>query len=117
MIDESTLPIPSMYESCIPFFGYPYGHGFVYYVPSPKYGAEVGKRRVNWAFHETIANKNIPGITPDDKGFVSTIKRSELGREKQDQRASRFTKFQKIDCWHGIKYLRDCRRENSFHYP
>ena len=70
MIDESTLPIPSMYESCIPFFGYPYGHGFVYYVPSPKYGAEVGKRRVNWAFHETIANKNIPGITPDDKGFV-----------------------------------------------
>ena len=29
---------------------------------------------------------------------MSIIKRSELGREKQDQRVGRFTKFQKVDC-------------------
>ena len=36
--------------------------------------------------------------TNDDKGFASIIRRAELGREKQDQRVSRFTKFQKVDC-------------------
>jgi len=70
MIDERVLPIPKSYKDTITFFGYKYGHGFVYYVPSPEHGSTPGMRRVNWAFHETIAGKNIPGIEPDDNGYV-----------------------------------------------
>lgn len=70
MIDEWVLPIPEDYADTITFFGYKYGHGFVYYVPSPEHGSTPGRRRVNWAFHETIAGKNIPGIEPDNNGYV-----------------------------------------------
>ncbi len=70
MIDEWVLPIPEGYNDTITFFGYKYGHGFVYYVPSPEHGSTPGKRRVNWAFHETIAGKDIPGIEPDADGYV-----------------------------------------------
>ena len=70
MIDEWVLPIPAAYADTITFFGYQYGHGFVYYVPSPEHGSTPGTRRINWAFHETIAGKDIPGIKPDDDGYV-----------------------------------------------
>jgi 2-polyprenyl-6-methoxyphenol hydroxylase-like FAD-dependent oxidoreductase len=42
----------------------------IYWVPSPETGAAVGNRRLNWGFHETIAGKNIPGVEPDENGFV-----------------------------------------------
>lgn len=70
MIDEWVLPIPEGYSDTFTFFCYKYGHGFVYYVPSPEHGSTPSKRRVNWAFHETIAGKNIPGIEPDAGGYV-----------------------------------------------
>lgn len=70
MIDEWELPLPTQYADTISYFGYPFGHGFVYYVPSPEHGSAPGKRRINWAFHETIADKNVPGIVPDEDGFV-----------------------------------------------
>ena len=70
MIDEWVLPMPGGYEDAITFFGYIYGHGFIYFVPSPVHGAAAGKRRLNWAFQETIADKDIPGIKPDENGYV-----------------------------------------------
>ena len=72
MIDEWVLPMPDRYADAITFFGYEHGHGFLYYVPSPdpNHGSTPGKRRLNWAFHETIAGKSIPGIKPDDDGYV-----------------------------------------------
>ena len=70
MIDEWHMPLPASLAETVTFFGYPYGHGFVYYVPSPVHGAEPGKRRLNWAFHETIAGKGIPGIVADADGYV-----------------------------------------------
>ena len=30
------------YAETITFFGYEYGHGFVYYVPSPEHGGDAG---------------------------------------------------------------------------
>jgi 2-polyprenyl-6-methoxyphenol hydroxylase-like FAD-dependent oxidoreductase len=71
MIDEAVLPIPDGHDQTITFFGYKYGHGFVYYVPSPEQGGDSA-RRVNWAFHETVAGKTIPGIEPDGDGYVRT---------------------------------------------
>ena len=70
MIDEWVMPMPERYADTVTFFGYEYGHGFVYYVPSPEHGSTPGKRRLNWAFHETIAGKNIPGIEPDEDGYI-----------------------------------------------
>ncbi|MFN0162423.1 MAG: FAD-dependent monooxygenase [Burkholderiales bacterium] len=70
MVDEDVMPMPAGHADTITFFGYRYGHGFVYYVPSPDLGPKRGKRRVNWAFHETIAGKNVPGINPDANGYV-----------------------------------------------
>ncbi len=69
MINEEVLPIPAGYERTVTFFGYRYGHGFVYYVPKPEPGARGG-RRVNWGFHETVAGKNIPGIRAEKDGTV-----------------------------------------------
>ena len=70
MIDEDVLPIPAGHERTITFFGYPYGHGFVYYVPDPESASRPGGRRVNWAFHETVAGKDIPGIEIEPDGTV-----------------------------------------------
>ncbi|MDH3738729.1 MAG: FAD-dependent monooxygenase [Alphaproteobacteria bacterium] len=72
MIDEWVLPMPERYADTITYFGYEFGHGFVYYVPSPdpEHGSTPGKRRLNWAFHETVAGKTIPGIKSDEDGYV-----------------------------------------------
>ena len=70
MIDEWVMPMEDRYAETITFFGYDYGHGFVYYVPSPEHGGTPGKRRLNWAFHETVAGKTIPGMTTDEDGCV-----------------------------------------------
>lgn len=71
MIDEDVMPMPPAYADTITYFGYEYGHGFVYYVPSPDHGSSTRKRRLNWAFHETIAGKTIPGIKPDADGYIA----------------------------------------------
>lgn len=70
MIDEEVLPIPGGFDKTITFFGYRYGHGFVYYVPNPDTDSAAGRRRVNWAFHETVAGKDIPGIKTESDGTV-----------------------------------------------
>ena len=70
MIDEEVMPMPSGYADTITFFGYEYGHGFVYYGPSPDHASSARKRRLNWAFHETIAGKTIPGLKPDADGYI-----------------------------------------------
>jgi len=61
-------------------------------------GKKEGSSIVTLFVKDITENSIKVSTTNDDKGFVSTIRRSELGREKQDQRVSRFTKFQKIDC-------------------
>lgn len=70
MIDEWELPRQDLFEGVMTFIVYEYGHGLIYFVPSPVHGAEKGKRRLNWGFHETVANKIIPGVERDADGFV-----------------------------------------------
>tara|TARA_B100001123_G_scaffold334690_1_gene378025 strand:- start:163 stop:1467 length:1305 start_codon:yes stop_codon:yes gene_type:complete len=85
MIDEWESPLPAKYADTISYFGYPFGHGFVYYVPSPEHGSTPGKRRINWAFHETIADKDVPGIVPDEDGYVRTGLRPGAASQAQVQ--------------------------------
>ena len=42
LIEEWVTPIEDRYAETITFFGYEYGHGFVYYVPSPEHGGDAG---------------------------------------------------------------------------
>ncbi len=61
-------------------------------------GKKEGSSIVTLFVRDITENSIKVSTTNDDKGFLSIIKRSELGREKQDQRVGRFTKFQKVDC-------------------
>lgn len=70
MIDEWNVPRPDVFEEKLIFFGYESGHAFIYFVPSPEHGGTVGKRRLNWAFQETITGKDVPGVPPDENGYV-----------------------------------------------
>ena len=70
MIDEWNVRRPEVFDETIVFFGFDQGHAFIYFVPSPEHGGTVGKRRLNWAFQETITGKDIPGVEPDENGFV-----------------------------------------------
>lgn len=70
MIEEANVPQPEVFDETITFVAYRYGHGLIYWVPSPETGAAVGNRRLNWGFHETIAGKDIPGVEPDEHGYV-----------------------------------------------
>jgi 2-polyprenyl-6-methoxyphenol hydroxylase-like FAD-dependent oxidoreductase len=70
MVDEWELPRTDVFEETITFFGFDGGHAFVYFVPSTEHGAEPGKRRLNWAFQESITGKDVPGVPPDADGNV-----------------------------------------------
>ena len=70
MIDEWNVPRTDIFEETMTFFGYETGHGFIYFVPSPEHGRTIGKRRLNWAFQETITGKDVPGVPPDENGYV-----------------------------------------------
>jgi 2-polyprenyl-6-methoxyphenol hydroxylase-like FAD-dependent oxidoreductase len=70
MVDECELPRTDVFEQTITFFGFDGGHAFVYFVPSPEDGPAIGRRRLNWAFQESITGKQVPGVPPDARGNV-----------------------------------------------
>ena len=70
LIDESIVPDMEPFEHVLSTPVYGSGHVVAFIVPGRNGELEKGKRRLNWAVYENVADVNIPGLLTDSDGVV-----------------------------------------------
>jgi 2-polyprenyl-6-methoxyphenol hydroxylase-like FAD-dependent oxidoreductase len=70
LIDESNVPDIGPFENVIATAVYDGGHVVFYIVPGRNGELEKGKRRLNWAMYENVADTDLPRVLTDFRGVV-----------------------------------------------
>jgi 2,6-dihydroxypyridine 3-monooxygenase len=70
LIDETLVPDIEPFEGVMATPVYDGGHVVLYIVPGHNGELEKGKRRLNWAMYENVADADLPGVLTDSKGVV-----------------------------------------------